>query len=455
MPQPKNSPLTLPGANIAETVQRYRGRLQENPDDAGAWDNLGKILKSLGHNNAALACLNRALELTPNSPSLLSARGVLLSAMDRLEEAVDSHAAAHAAKPDDFTIRYNYAITLCEAGRLKEAVAHFKALCDLQPKNSVLKWDYSITCLHAGLFKEGWEAYEARWQHHGMKKERESNQPRWKGEDLTGKTVLIYEEQGFGDTILCTRYIPMVKARGGNIIFECKRNLHRLFQAIPGIDKIVDPGFPDGSFDYQIPLMSLPGIFGTGFDSIPPVVPMHVPELPPASARLLELGRDRFRVGVVWSGSDSFLRNHQRAVHARRFLPLAEIPGVQLYSLQKGPHEKELAECGGRSLIWELGPHLNDFADTAAVLKKLDLVIMTDSSVAHLSGTLGCPVWNLLSYYNYWLYLTVREDSPWYPSMRLLRQPDPGNWDALFKKTSAELKKAVALKKSGKWGAAA
>jgi hypothetical protein len=408
------------------------------------------MLHQAGHYNAALGCINRALEISPGNPDLLSRRGITLVALDRLDEALESHAAAYAAAPDNFLIIYSYARALREAGKYEESLAHFHALCLMQPDNHDIRFERANTYLHLGRCREGWQDLEARWKYERMKK-REFETPRWTGEDLTGKTILIYEEQGFGDTILCTRYIPLVKARGGRVIFECKPALHRLFQSIPGIDRITS-GPPDENFDYHVPMMSLPGIFGTELNSIPPIVGMNIPASPPVeAARLLELGKERFKVGIVWSGNAGFALNRRRAVHARRFLQLAEIPGVQLYSLQKGPSEKDLPECGGRSLILELGPHLNDFADTAAALRNLDLVIMTDSSVAHLAGSIGCPVWNLLFHRPYWLYLLEREDSPWYPSMRLIRQGKAGDWDTVFNKAAAELEKAVEIKKSGKW----
>ena len=157
----------------------------------------------------------------------------------------------------------------------------------------------------------------------------------------------------------------------------------------------------------------------------------------------------RFKVGVVWSGSVTFKGNKKRAVGVERFIPLASVPGVQLFSLQKGPCEKELYEAGADALIWDLSADLNDFTDTAAILNALDLVVMTDSSVAHVAGSIGCPVWNLLNYKPYWLYLSYREDCPWYPSMRLIRQTEPGNWDKVFDRVAVELEKAVAMKKAG------
>jgi hypothetical protein len=225
-----------------------------------------------------------------------------------------------------------------------------------------------------------------------------------------------------------------------------------LFQALPGVDRLIGSENISDKIDYHVPLMSLPALSGTEISSIPPAQNFYVPQKPPAeAARLLNLAQDRFKVGIIWSGSPTYHDNRNRAVPFTRFLPLAEIPGVQLYSLQKGPQEKELVDSGASGLVLELGPHLKDFADTADVLKQLDLVIMTDSSTAHLAGSINCPIWNLLAFRSYWVYLLDREDSPWYPSMRLFRQPQPGDWDSVFKKAATELKKAVHLKKSGMW----
>jgi hypothetical protein len=166
-------------------------------------------------------------------------------------------------------------------------------------------------------------------------------------------------------------------------------------------------------------------------------------KLPEGAAQLLALGKGRVKVGIIWSGNPEFPVNFKRAVPFSRMLPLAEVPGVQLYSLQMGVPEKELIDAGAKGLVLDLAPHLKDFADTAAVLQELDLVIMTDSSVAHLAGSLGRPVWNLLDFSPYWLYLHKREDSPWYPSMRLFRQPTPGDWESVFERVAEELGKAI------------
>jgi hypothetical protein len=421
----------------------YKKLLRAAPDNAACWLNLGMTLRQMGHLNASLVCSKRALELSPGKPAYLTNYGNCFASLDRKDESLQAHASAAKAHPDDFLIRKNYAIALRDFGHYEAALVHFNAACSMKPDDINLQWDRALTYLYMGQFKKGWEAFEIRWQL-GKLKKRALNAPKWQGEDLKGKTILIYEEQGFGDTILCSRYLPMVAARGGQIIFECKRNLHRLFQSIPGVEKIVEPSQFEGHVDYHIPMMSLPGIFETDLQSIPPAANLHVaPSLPAEIEKLLSFGKGRFKVGIVWSGSVTFGQNSKRAASIERFLALAGIPGVQLYSLQKGPCEKDLAACGADGLILELGPHLNDFADTAGVLKELDLVIMTDSSVAHLAGSLGVPVWNLLGSRPYWLYLSEREDSPWYPSMRLFRQPEPGDWDNVFKTVATELEKAA------------
>lgn len=303
-----------------------------------------------------------------------------------------------------------------------------------------------MALLDMGDFARGWEDFRSRWKL-GQLTERNYKAPLWQGEDFAGKTIVVHEEQGFGDTILASRYLPLVKARGGRVILQCNPVLHRLFGAVPGVDKIVCFDTLTDAYDYYVPMMSLPGIFKTDFTNIPPAPPLFAPPSPPPqAARLLDAGKGRLRAGIVWSGSTTFSRNRKRAVEARRFLPFAEIPGVQLYSLQKGPREKDLADCGGQALVWELGPFLHDFSDTAAVIRELDLVIMTDSSVAHLTASLGKPVWNLLCFRPYWLYTSVREDCAWYPAMRYFRQPEPGDWDSVFRETHAALEKLAAEK---------
>jgi tetratricopeptide (TPR) repeat protein len=441
-----------------EVIPLYQKILQSNFDNFLVWANLGISLRYLGHYDAAAACLKRADELNPNISSILRHYAYCLMFLNRKYESLNAFETAVRLSPKDFYAHFVYAAALFQFDKNEEASVQYDIAHTLEPNNLEAILFRALIQLRLGKFREGWDAFNLRWRlanDQGLSnlidQEKAFVSRRWTGEDLNGKSIHIYGEQGFGDTIMCSRYIPMVKSRGARTIVRCQKELLRLFQAIPSIDKLVESIHPEEKIDYHIPLMNLPGIFGTELDSIPPTAPLSAPEaIPTEAARLLALAQDRFKVGIVWSGNPNFADNARRAVHLSRFLPLAEVRGVQLYSLQKGSSEQELADCGAQSVVLALGPYMNDFADTAAVLKKLDLVIMTDSSVAHLAGSLSVPVWNLLSTGSYWVYLTDREDSPWYPSMRLFRQPEPGNWNSVFKRVAVELEKAVLLKRSRK-----
>jgi tetratricopeptide (TPR) repeat protein len=436
-----------------EAIARFQQVLQLNLNYPSVWTNLAIALSKLEKFETAAVCAHRAVELAPTNPSYLSTYASRLADLDQLEKALQLYTKAIHYSRGDFDLRFNYATLLKNSGRLEEAIALFKKLLKERPSAIDTAWNLAITQLELGDFKNGWEAFEIRSRRPIMDQERfYPTIPRWRGENIKGKTLLIYEEQGFGDTILCSRYIPLIHALGGKVILECRPQLHNLFSAIPGIIQIAKPRQAAQKFDYHVPIMSLPGIFSTELTSIPPPPPLQdAATLPQRALDLLALGENRLKVGIVWSGKTSFIRNRNRSTTIDRFPPLAAIPGVQLYSLQKGPRENDLAACGGEGLILPLGPELNDFSETAAVVKQLDLIIMTDSSVAHLAGSLGVPVWNLLDFSPFWLYLTKREDSPWYPSMRLFRQPKPGDWDSVFERVAAELTKAAALKKSGEW----
>lgn len=434
---------------LDEAMLIYRRLLLVNPNDAPCWLNIGTLLRAQGHFEAALAATSRALELTPENPSALTNLGNGLLAQDHNEAAVKAHEKAIKLAPDNFLIRSNYAIALRETGRQAEAIEQFTKAIAMKPEDNQVKWERAITYLDIARFKEGWEAFEIRWKL-GQLKIRDYKMPEWKGEDIKGKTIVLHEEQGFGDTMLASRYIPLVKARGARVILQCNKALHKLFANIDGLDKVMEFGDIVEEAHYHVPMMSLPGIFKTDFTNIPKPPKFTASELPAPAAHLLALGKGKLKVGIVWSGSVTFARNRKRAVTAERFLPFASVPGVQLYSLQKGPPEKELAECGGQSVILELGPHLNDFSETAAAVKELDLVIMTDSSVAHLTGTLGVPVWNLLCYRPYWLYTSERKDCAWYPSMRYFQQKKPGDWDTVFADALSELEKLAGKKSTAK-----
>lgn len=437
-------------------ITAYRKILEMAPEHPGVWGNLGVALRSRGDYSAAVIAYKRALEIAPGDPGVTGNLGNALKDIDRLEEALAAHRIAAAALPDDFNIRYNYGIALREAARYDEALTELEAAIALKPDAPHPQWDRAIALLHLGRFQEGWAAYEARW-HTGDLPERPVAVPRWQGEAFEGKTLLVFAEQGFGDSILTSRFISLIKARAGSgphagrVILECKAPLQDLFSGIEGIDRMVEPGEAAGDYDLEVPIMSLPGIFEASDHSLPPPAELHVPDYARQKARVLLRQDERFKVGIVWSGSVTFKGNRKRAVGVENFLPFAEVPGVDLYALQKGPRSSDLEKAGAGSVVTAIGEQLDSFAETAAVIEALDLVIMTDSSVAHLAGSLGRPIWNLLNKATYWLYRGEGETTPWYPSMKLFRQQEAGAWEPVFERVQQELAEAVAAKSAGKW----
>lgn len=427
--------------HIDDAIEKYAAVLRKAPAHAAAWLNLGTALRKKGYFESSVAATMRAVTLRPNDASGHTNLGNCLIDLDRQKEALEAHGRAYELAPDSFLIRRNYGVALRECGEFEKALELLDAAQELNTKGENIEWERAVALLHLALYKEGWAAFEARWKQPGMQERVWQTALRWRGEDLKDKTLLVYEEQGFGDSILCSRYLPLIAEHGAKVILEIRKPLHNLFLSLPGIIQIAEPGQIKSGFDYHIPIMSLPGIFGTDLSNIPPPTEFKVITAPPPAVQAaLSAAKGMLKVGIVWSGSATFINNSKRAAKLERFLSFAEVPGVQLFSLQKGLYEADLKNSGATTLIPELGSMLNDFSETAATLKQLDLVIMTDSAVAHLAGSLGLPVWNLLHNRPYWLYLSDCTDTPWYPSMRLFRQKTPGDWDGVFSEALAALK---------------
>ncbi len=440
--------------DLAAAITLYRQLLDLAPEDPQSWSNLGVALRKRENFEAAAAAQQRAVQLKPEEGSYWSNLGNALKDLDRVDEAIEAHRRACQLRPREPSWRHNYGVTLREAGRFQEALDEFDAAIRLAPENDNYRWDRSIILLHLGRWEEGWIAYEWRYRLKEMP-ERRRDYPRWLGEDFTDRTLVLHPEQGFGDTLLATRWLPAVKARGGRVVLISKPPLLRLLQGLPGVDEVVSTEDAKLAGVHTFcSLMDLPRVFMPTPDTAPPPAKLTIPEAARAKAReWLKPAGNRFTVGVVWSGSVTFKNNRKRAVGVERFLPLAELPGVQLVSLQKGPREGDLDSSGASGVMLDVGRKVQDFAETAAVIEQLDLVIMTDSSVAHLCGTLGKRIWNLLNYVPYWLYGWDSETTPWYPSMRLFRQPKPSDWDSVFERVTEELKQAVEAKREGRWPA--
>jgi Flp pilus assembly protein TadD len=389
-----------------DAVWCYRDAIACNPGGAGIWTNLGNALTKLKHLKSAVACHRRALALSDGKEPLF---------------------------------HQNLGTALAEAGQHGEAIIAFSRAIELDPRRQMVQWDRGRSYLYLGNYRQAWPDYEVR-RFTGQLPPKELPGEAWTGQPYAGKRLVLVVEQGFGDTLWVARYLPRVKALGGELVMECQKELIPLIATMGVADRLIPRDHPLPEADYHCYLCSLPGLFTSDFTTIP-TAPVFAPprERMAKFAPLFDEARGRLKVGIVWSGSVTFKRNNERAQPLLRFFQGFALPGVQLYSLQKGPREKELHALPRGGPIIDLAPLIDDFADTAAAIAQLDLVIMTDSAVAHLAGSMGKPVWLLLGHWAHWLWLEGRTDSPWYPSMRLFRPRGEGEWDYVFDAASVEL----------------
>ncbi|ODS33871.1 MAG: peptidase [Candidatus Scalindua rubra] len=436
---------------IDEAIASCKLAITLKPDYAMAHCNLGSAFQELGRLDEAITSYRKAITLNPDYVVAHSNLGSALQELGRLDEAITSYRKAIRLKPDYAMAHCNLGSALQELSKIEEAIESYNRAIVLKPDEAIAHKNKSIALLLIENFKEGWPEYEwrLRTKDHSL---RDFQKPKWDGAPLNGKFILVHAEQGFGDTIQFVRYLPMVKSQGGHVIFECRQNLFRLLKNCAGIDKIIEnisTNEPSVQFDIHIPLLSLPGIFGTTLDSIPSDVPYIT-----VDSRLVEQWRIRlehdnnFKIGIVWAGNPTFKNYHNRSCSLADFAILSEIPGLSFYSLQKGPASVETNNPPEGMKIINLENELNDFADTAAVIDNLDLIISTDTAVVHLAGAIGKPVWTLLHSAPDWRWLLNRDDSPWYPrpnglagraGMCLFRQSKLNDWSGVFEQVKEAL----------------
>jgi tetratricopeptide (TPR) repeat protein len=417
-----------------EALASYDRALALRPDYAEAHSNRGNALNALKRFDEALASFDRAIFLWPDYAVAFSNRGVTLHALKRYDEALASHDRALALRPDDAQALCNRGATLTELKRNEEALSNYDRALALQPGLPVVHWNQAALRLLTGDFGRGWAEYEWRWKKASMARSmRNFPQPFWLGGDnISAKTILVHSEQGFGDTIQFCRYVPLVVARGARVVLEVETPLQRLMATLAGTALVVTKAGPLPDFDLQCPLLSLPFAFRTELETIPSSTPyLHAPlqGLTDWETRLGE--KRRPRIGLAWSGSVAHERDADRSISLSALLPLLNSDAT-FVSLQKDVRPADAAvldQCGD---ILHFGDAFVDFSDTAALISKLDLVISVDTSIAHLAGALGRPVWVLLSYIPDWRWLLDRDSSPWYPTARLFRQNDSRTWDSVI-----------------------
>jgi tetratricopeptide (TPR) repeat protein len=415
-----------------------------NPGYADAYINRGDILLHLKRFREALASYDHAVALRPTAEAY-SHRSGALKALHRHREALASCDRAIALRPDFAEAYNNRALVLEDAGRLDEALADLDRAIALKPDYAWAHWNKALLKLLRGDYAEGWRLYEWRWK--GPRKDsiRRFSQPSWLGDrSIAGKTLLIHAEQGLGDTIQFCRYVPMVEALGAHVVLEVPSPLVSLISTLKGRFRLVEQGGPLPAFDLHCPIMSLPLAFKTQVETIPSTTPYLFADEARVHAWRDRLGpRARPRVGLVWSGTRDHKNDHNRSIPLRLLAPLCELP-IEFHALQKeiGPEDK--AVLANFESLRSYDADLHDFADTAALVHEIDLVISVDTSVAHLAGAMGKPVWILLPSAPDFRWMLDRSDSPWYPTATLIRQPAPGGWSTVISEVARRLARFIA-----------
>jgi tetratricopeptide (TPR) repeat protein len=431
-----------------EAVPVYRRALELKPDYVDALNNLGLALNELGKPGEAAILLQQATRLKPDHAEALNNLGLALADQGRFDEASAVYDCALRVNPRYAEAHTNLGSAYKEQGRLEEAIACYDYALWLQPGAASTHWNRSLAYLAQGDYKRGWAEYEWRWKRKRTRR-RPFTQPAWDGSPLEGRTIVLYMEQGLGDMIQFIRYAPLVKQRGGRVVVECPNILVQLFSSVAGVDHLVAEGSELLSFDVHAPLMSLPYLLGTRLDTVPADVPyLSVP------AELVQQWHDRlagdetFKIGIAWQGNPHHKWDRHRSVPVSQFAPLAAVPGVELIRLQHGHGAAALCSVDKRFCMTELArvqePEGGTFAETAALMMNLDLIVTVDTAVAHLAGALALPVWVALSTIVDWRWLLQRSDTPWYPTMRLFRQSELGKWEPVFARMADELRTLVA-----------
>jgi Flp pilus assembly protein TadD len=442
----------------SEAIAEVRRAIELAPQWPQLHNNLGNALKQAGQLEAAAAALRQACTMQPDYADAFYNLGNTLVELDRLEEAEAAYRRSLELTPGDMETQTNLGSLLKLCGRLDESLALCDAVLAKRDDIAEVHRNRATLRLQMGDFRQGWPEYE--WRLRTADAERFNvTTPRWQGELLADSTILLIGEQGMGDVLQMVRYASLVKQRGATVWLQYSESLFSLLAETPGIDRLISPSDPARkSADFHLGLFSLPAIFETTVDTIPHQVPYVF-----ADRQRVERWRDVLnrgaspgkggerKIGIAWQGNPQFSGDRHRSAPLREFAPLAVVSGVRLISLQKNHGREQLSNPAPPFPLEDLGMQLDvegkAFVDTAAVMMNLDLVVTTDTAIAHLAGALGVPVWVALQHSPNWRWLTDRDDSPWYPTMRLFRQHKRGDWPSVFERIAAE---AATMKDQGR-----
>ncbi len=435
----------MESGQLDTAIEQYRQVLRAEPGRTDALANLGNALQAQGNFSEAISYYAKAIRSNDALPELFNNFGVALMGLGRVDDAIQKYRQALSIRPDYPEALTNIGNALQVQGNLTDSLAMLERALLIDPNYPEGHFNEAITRLRMGDLETGWRKYEWRWKMKGVKAHNHP-QPPWDGASLEGKTIFIHWEQGLGDSLQFIRYVRLVKLMGAKVVVLCQKNLARLFTSVDGIDVLVADGVKgEGAkiphCDYKVPLLSLPMLFKTTLSTIPADVPyLHPePDLTAAWGRRVS-ALPGLKVGLCWAAGDfrktgPRFNELDRSIRLTQFAPLADVPGVTFVSLQKGYSAEQAANAPPGLPLTDWATEMGDFsnpaalmANTAALVANLDLIISVDTSIAHLAGALGRPVWLLLRRAGQWRWLAGREDCPWYPTMRVFNQSKPGDW---------------------------
>jgi tetratricopeptide (TPR) repeat protein len=424
-----------------EAITSYQKTLELNPKHADAYNNLGTIYKEQEQYDKALMYFYRALLSDPRLAKAHVNLGSIYQEQGRLDEAITCYKKALEINPDLDYAYNNMGRVLQDKGQVDNAIACFQNVLKLNPDNALAHWNMACALLLTGNFKQGWQENEWRWKIDGYPLH-DFSQPLWDGSDIQGSSILLHAEQRFDDTIQFIRYAPLVAQKGARVIVECQKEMASLMKGLEGISHIVMQGDQLPAFDVHCPFLSLPLVFNTTIDHIPTKIPYIS-----ADPLLVDKWRVRMqqdtsdlKIGVTWSRNSGNKYGQYRLFALEAFRTLGRFEGSSWYSLQKGNAAEQAKHPPEGMKLFDYMEETQDFMDMAALIKNLDLVISLDTPVAHLAGALGKQVWTLLPFSPDWRWMLDKEDSPWYPTMRLFRQPASGDWEPVIEKVGASLR---------------
>jgi len=430
-----------------EALLSYHHAISVNPHLSAAWFNRGNTLKDVRRFEDAAASYAQAIMIEPQNAQACSNTGDALQSLGRFAEALRLYDRALAIKADDADAWSNRGVCLKALGFLQDAISSFDKAIGCADDHAEAHWNKALTLLLMKRFEEGWPLYEWRKRARDPAGRRICAQPAWLGkEDISNKTLLVHGEQGLGDTIQFSRYLRCLNDLGANILFAPQRPLQALMGTLDATFQIVDDDQTPLKFDYHVPLISLPLAFKTDLSNLPARAAYLGAEDARVESWTKRIGPEGFKIGICWQGNMGDV-DLGRSFPLRQFFPLGLIPGLRLISLQKGPGESQLLDLPGGMVVETLGADFDAgpdaFVDSAAVMMCCDLVITSDTAIAHLAGALGVKTWVALKHVPDWRWFLERDDSPWYPSMRLFRQGSPDDWDGVFARMKAALLEAT------------